>query len=48
MGSDGGRGGGAGARVSAFFLLRIQIENKKKLVRGVGGGGAGVSEFFLL
>ena len=36
-----------------LFLLRIQIENKKKIVFVFGGwrvegGGAGVSELFLL
>ena len=39
-------GGGAGARVSDFFLLRIQIQNLKKGDGGVGVGvGAGVSDF---
>ena len=38
-----GRGGGA--RVSDFFLLRIQIENKKWVVtRGVGDGMEGSSK----
>ena len=37
----GGEGGGEGgcARVSDFFLLRIQIEYKNFFFWGVGGGG---------
>ena len=35
-----GRGGVGGARVSDFFLQRIQIKKKKKLWGG-GGGGEG-------
>ena len=35
----GGGGEGGGARVSEFFLLRIQIQNKKNLWgREMGGG----------
>ena len=38
-------GGGGGARLSDFFLLRIQSKIKRKekifLVVGLGGGGGG-------
>ena len=37
----GGGGRGSGARVSEFFLLRVQIENKIFFLCGGGWGGCG-------
>ena len=47
-GGEWGEGTGLGARVSEFFLQRIQIYEKRFSFWGLAGGGEGarVSDFF--